>query len=202
MKPTDVKFKNKDLTEIANDLRSPDPKLVEKAAASLQQGVLKKITEILVRTLGGKADAVASGVTDAFIELWTDLREGKLNLDEIVSVEAYLFDVARKRTIDHLRKEKRWKNETPISEFPKHIRATIEEGNVRIHPAAELRFSLSQKRWDICWEHHVDGQGIGELAAKYNMAAGTVKNELSRGKKHIQKTAKVRTDKQHLNPIF
>lgn len=180
-----------ELTGVLEAIRSGTQVQIERACIVLRNKYLSKITSSLVYKMGGYPEIVSSGVTDAFILLWKNLRNGSLLPENILNPKAFLYDLAWKKVIDHLRTNQKWKVEAYFSQLGPGVMAGLGY-NPSSHRTGS-RFNLSPLGWDICTRHYLYGETITEIATELMMTEKAVKKEISRSKKQVCATGKVKS---------
>lgn len=130
-----------------------------------------------------------SDVEDILQNVWITLYRSLENINDISHYRVLLFTIARTKTIDYLRKEKRWK----FRELsPKIIEDQIfkEESLHRIINAEQLHNALAlvntQER-DILTLYYLQEFSTGEIAKIMRIPLGTVKSKLHYARKALQK---------------
>lgn len=130
-------------------------------------------------------------VQDVFMKLWTN-RAALLNIE---APQAYLFSIARNKTIDHLRKLAKETNLIAIlaDDIQHHInnaekrieaqelRALITDAIAKLSPQKQKVFQLS-KYHDLSHD---------EIAQELNLSKSTIKNHLSETMQYLRRNLKV-----------
>lgn len=117
----------------------------------------------------------------------------------------WLFNIARNRCIDHLRKEKSLQRKhtagsigelVPNNDHPYDHEVSLQDHKpVENHPdmarmMEELTMALPLKYREVFRLRHMDGLRYKQIAQTLNLPEGTVKTYLFRAKKHLSTQAK------------
>lgn len=125
-------------------------------------------------------------VQDLFIKIW----ESRRSLTTVSTPEAYIFSMARNKTIDHLRRLAKEtnlirvlqaqlqasNNEIEENLNAEDLRCLIEEALQQLSPQKRKIFQLSR----------TEGLGHDEIAETMRLSKSTVKNHLSQTLQHVR----------------
>lgn len=157
----------------------------EKAFKTLYDAYFNHLSAYIFKLSKSKA-ATEEIVQEIFVKLWVN----RSLLTDIAILDAYLFTMARNKTIDHLRrlaKETRLIN-VLLNQFPEHSN-TVED---KLNAAALQRLieealePLSEQKKRIFYLSRQEGLSHDEIAEIMQLSKSTVKNHLSETLKHIR----------------
>lgn len=119
-------------------------------------------------------------VLDIFVKLWN----GRVNLDKVENMEAFLFTVARNKALDFLRQVKKsrqkqealWQRMKGNTENPADQRLLLENLETSIRDAAAGLSPQRKMVFLLSRDHHLTYEQIAE---KLQLSSHTVRNHLS-----------------------
>ncbi|WP_437920636.1 RNA polymerase sigma-70 factor [Sphingobacterium sp. LRF_L2] len=140
----------------------------------------------LALQLAKDSDVARDIVNDVFLKLW-EIRD---QLDEIRSIESFLFTMTRNKIMDYLRKvssEERlrkaiWESMQELVD-PVNISVEAKEFQRILHETVD---NLPQQRKKI-YQLRDDGYSYNEIAEKMHLSPHTVKNQISAAIKSLKK---------------
>lgn len=157
----------------------------EKAFRALYDAYVGHLSAFIFK-LCKSATGTEEIVQDIFIKLWVN----RQSLTQYDSPEAYIFSMARNRTIDYLRRVARdtdlinvlegqlsaGDNDIEEQLNAKELRRLIEEALEQLSPQKQMIFRLSKD----------EGLSHDEIAEVMQLSKSTVKNHLSETLRHIR----------------
>jgi RNA polymerase sigma-70 factor (family 1) len=119
-------------------------------------------------------------IEDAFINLWNKRR----SFNEIKSLKAYLYTIARNGCLSWVRKNKRETERNKSLTFTQEFDKTALESMIyaetmkRVYDALD---KLPKRIRQVFIMHYIEGKKISEIAQELGISIGTVKTHKQRG---------------------
>jgi RNA polymerase sigma-70 factor (family 1) len=158
----------------------------EKAFRSFYDAYFNRLSAYIFKLC--KSDTVTEEVVqDIFIKLW----EFRASLVSIDTPEAYIFSMARNRTIDHLRRVAR--ETSLIAVIKQQLHACSNEVEDRFDAAdlgrliEEALQELSLQKREVFRLRNSEGLNHDEIARVMQLSRSTVKNHLSQTLQHLRR---------------
>lgn len=168
-----------------------DAQILSQLAQGEQQALEAAINQyapLVVSVIRGKGGQMVSPMdmeeltSDVFLSLW----QGASALTTH-NLKAWLCRVARNKTVDFLRRQRA---EVPLDlerlRVDEHMWSRLEtaERKQAVHQAME---QLEPRLREIFYRYYILGQSSSEIGKHYGLSAATVRSQLFRGRKVLQK---------------
>jgi RNA polymerase sigma-70 factor (family 1) len=158
----------------------------EKAFRSFYDAYFNRLSAYIFKLC--KSDMVTEEIVqDIFIKLW----ESRAFLVTLDTPEAYIFSMARNRTIDHLRRVAR--ETSLIAVIKQQLQASDNEIEDRFDAAdlgrliEEALRELSPQKREVFRLRNSEGLDHDEIATVMQLSRSTVKNHLSQTLQHLRR---------------
>lgn len=150
-----------------------------------------------------KSDTISAEIVqDVFMKLWTN----RQSLQDVLSLEAYIFSITRNKAIDHLRQLARettliqaLASQTAIGYNPIDDKVHAEELKLLIEEALG---QLSEQKRKIFKLSKYDGYSHDDIALQMQLSKSTVKNHLSETLKHLRQQISEHPGTGYLQVLF
>jgi RNA polymerase sigma-70 factor (family 1) len=149
----------------------------------------QKLYAFVFRYLKSKEDSEEI-VQDVFIQIW----ENRLNLNENLSFKSYLFTITKNRIIDYFRKKK---VESLYKNYVQNFVEMVHDGTYKelIYKDYDIALTeaiqqLPEKRREVFILSKKFGMSRAEIAKFFNISENTVKNQLQEALSFLRETLK------------
>lgn len=136
-------------------------------------------------------DVAEEVVQDVFMKLWTN----RIALLNVETPQAYIFSIARNKTIDYLRKLAKETNLIAILSVDVQHHTNIAEKRIEIQELraliADVISTLSPQKQKVFHLSKYEELSHDEIALELNLSKSTIKNHLSETVQYLRRNLKV-----------